>query len=135
MTASYSLKNKCDICGELIRLCDDLTVDLNYKITPINDLLTSLLIDNKKLSFIDLDCVKENRILNSPLKREENKEISSFIYSLGKSDVKSQIKIINGFKLYLSKCEERYLEDYNKHKKLYTSLGVFIGLTISIILI
>lgn len=132
---ALKLKRKYEICRELIKLCDYLIVDLEYRITPINELLEKSLNNSSYLSFISNENVKHKSDVKSILNRDENEEISLFLYSLGKSDVKSQLKQIKGFENYIKMSEKKYVDEYEKYRKLYLSFGFFIGTIISLVLI
>ncbi len=132
---SDRIKHRIDICRELVSLCDELTLDLNYKITPVMNLLQSKLIEKKRLDFIDFECVKNKTEIKSDLSIEENCELSEFLYSLGKSDVNSQLKLINGFRQYIEYSKNQYTQQYKRNSKVYISLGLFSGIVLSLVLI
>lgn len=129
------LKTKILICRELSSLCDSLLLDLEYRVTPARELLEKLLSSGKAthLSFISSDCLSAKRDILSPLSRSENEEISLFFYSLGKSDISSQKKLILSFREYINKAETAYSEKYKKDSKLYVSFGLFFGIVFSLI--
>ena len=56
--------------------------------------------------------------LDSPLNDEDSKRLSSFLYSLGKSDIKGQIKLIENFRNMMAEKEEYYKHEYAKKSKL-----------------
>lgn len=118
-------------------MCDMLCLDLGYTVTPITQLLNKILLDErlKNLSFISSENIKSSKQVNSCLSGNENTEISQFLYSLGKSDIKSQISLIQGFKEYINSAEAEYNALYNKNSKLYISFGFFGGVVISLILL
>lgn len=133
----YSIQNKRKylIYSDFCNLCDTLVLDIEYSATPVKSLIDNSLKNLKTLSFISFENLKENMALSSTLSSAENEKISSFLYSLGKSDVNSQIKLITGFKEYSKNCENKYLDQYQKYNKLYLSFGFFGGVIISLILI
>lgn len=128
-------KKQVDICQQLITLCDFILIDYESKLTPIIELVDELLSYEclKKLNFIGKDNLIFNKPIESCLSSEENEKISSLLYSLGKTDVNAQIKIIKNFKEYIKRSENNYLENYNKYKKLYLSIGFLSGVCICII--
>ena len=105
---SASSKNRVLICRELVSFCDMLSVDISFRNTPVTEYVSSLL---------------------------ENSELSAFLYSLGKSDSKSQLKLINAFREYIRGCETNYAEKYSKDSRLLISFGFFGGLILSLVLI
>lgn len=118
-------------------MCDMLCLDLGYTVTPITQLLNRILLDERlgNLNFISAENIKRNVQVVSCLSNSENLEISQFLYSLGKSDVHSQIKLINGFREYINARESEYISSFNKNSKLYITFGFFSGVVISLILI
>ena len=123
------------ICSELTALCDSLLLDLEYRRTPAKELLETALNSEKArhLSFIPSDCLSVKTGIASPLSDRENEEISGFLYSLGKTDVYSQIRLISSFRDYISSSQRAYTEKYGKDSKLYVSFGLFFGIVFSLI--
>jgi stage III sporulation protein AB len=134
---SNDLKQKILVCRQLSVMCDLLLIDLGYTVTPIYQLLDKVLNDERlnKLNFISFDNVKKYKNVESCLAYSDNQELSNFLYSLGKSDVKSQINLITGFKEYINIREADYNTQYSKNSKLYLSFGFFGGVVISLVLI
>lgn len=129
-------KEKLIVCNQLIHLCDLLIIDFGYTLTPSTLLIEKLLCDDSLnyLTFISKENVRSHKSINSCLTESENAKISDFLYSLGKTDVKGQIKLVESFKEYILICRNKYLESYNKNHKLYFSFGFFGGLALSLIL-
>ena len=128
-------KRQVDICQQLVSLCDFILIDYESKLTPIIELVDELLSYDslKKLNFITTENLIMNSQIDSCLSREENEKLSSFLYSLGKTDVNAQIQIIKSFREYIKRSEYDYLENYNKYKKLYLSIGFLSGVCVCII--
>lgn len=126
---SRGAEKKILICRKLVRLCELLSVDISFRSTPIVTLLGELLSYGElgALSFIDENSVKEKTIIKSLLSSEENAELSSFLFSLGKSDKQSQLKVIEGFKQYIKNSEKEYSEQLKKNERLYLAFGFFSG--------
>lgn len=118
--SSDSLRQRYKICSELKTLCDMMIVDLGYSVTPAVLMLDNFLSDSrfKHLNFFDSNCIKRLTSLESPLTDEDSKQLSSFLYSLGKSDVKGQIKLIDNFRNIMESKEEYYKQEYTKKSKL-----------------
>lgn len=112
-----------------------LLFDLEYRITPAKELLENALCSENTghLGFISSECLNEKKRIISPLSKSENSEISSFLYSLGKSDVNSQKILISSFKEYINYSLKTYSEKYKKDSKLYVSFGLFFGIVFSLI--
>lgn len=126
-------KKKFDICAELISFSNELLIDLEYAVTPLPNLLQKCIKNHKLLFFISTDNLLKKESADSILNDEENEAISTFIYSLGKSDINSQIKLINGFIEYISFIQKKYLNDYEKYKKINLSFSLFFGLMICLV--
>ena len=123
------------VCRELISFCDGLLLDLNYKITPAAELIEGV-VSSRKLKYlkaVDRDFLIREKRFASPLCQKDNEEISGFLFSLGKSDVKTQLKLINDFKEYINCRLNEYTEKHKKDSKLYVSFGVLFGVAFSFI--
>lgn len=118
--SSDLMRQRYKICSELKTLCDMMIVDLGYSVTPAVLMLDNFLSDSrfKHLNFFDSNCIKRLISLESPLTDEDSKRLSSFLYSLGKSDVKGQIKLIDNFRNIMESKEEYYKQEYTKKSKL-----------------
>ncbi|MGN0531980.1 MAG: hypothetical protein ACI4IN_04195 [Eubacterium sp.] len=131
---SNRIKQKIAICDDLIKLCDQLSVDMRYKQSSIIPFVLSY-IDGTSIGFIS----KENFYSNTPtasiLTIKENEQIGDFIYSLGKTDSKSQISIIEAFRQYMDSIKRGYCDAYNSKSKVYITFGICGGLMLSLLLI
>jgi stage III sporulation protein AB len=108
---------------------------LDYKITPAIELVDSALCSEniRFLDFISGENLLSKKEVNSPLSKEENDEISQFLFMLGKSDVVSQKKLITGFKSYINNALEAYKAKYKKDSKIYASFGFFFACALTIL--
>ena len=132
---SENSKKKVTVCSELVSFCDLLLLDLDYRITPAKELLENTL-KNENLShlnFISGSNLIEKKNIVSCLSKSENEDIAAFLYSLGKSDVNSQKKLINAFKERIKNSMNIYSQKYKKDSKLYLSFGFFFGIVFSLI--
>ena len=125
------------ICRELGLLCNALLCDISFRSTPVLPLLDALLSsdDYKSLNFISNENIKSRKEIQSPLKAEENTELSGFLYSLGKSDARSQELLIQSFREYIQKSENAYREKYQRDFRIYIAFGFFGSAVLSLILI
>ena len=112
-----------------------LLLDLSYRITPATELLSNALKSDGigHLDFISTEFIKEKAHINSVLSKQENEEISRFLYSLGKTDVASQKKLILSFREYINNALKAYSEKHKRDSKLYVSFGLFFGIVFSLI--
>lgn len=132
-----SLVKKRNTCHQLAVLCDIILCDLGYKMTSAPMLLSNALKDErlKDLSFLSEEYLKKKSVIKSCLSESENSELSVFLYSLGKSDVKTQTALVNGFKKYISNAENDYGARLSKNAKLYVALAFFCSTVVSIMVI
>ena len=137
ISISKKSADRITVCDELIFLCELINVDLSYKMTPATVLIDALLKDErlKHLGFINSSALVNKLTVNSLLCNKDNKEISEFLYSFGKSDRENQIKLVNAFKNYITESEKKYKEVYNRDSKLYRAFGFFGGVAIAVILL
>jgi hypothetical protein len=130
-----NIRNKVKICSELAKLCDFITADLSYRITPAKQLLESGIKGEgfKHLGFVSTDNIERKQTVNSPLSKDENGEISAFLYSLGKTDVSTQKALISDFKEYITNAMKAYDDKLKRNSKIYISFGLFFGALFSLI--
>lgn len=134
---SDNIRKKIKICEELLNVCDDILIDLNFKVTPVLTLFENC-IKNKRydtLNFLSVEDIQSLSEIKSPLSKTENKELAYFLYSLGKTDLKSQINLINSFKEYIAQVKLKYIEEYKKNSKLYITFSLFGSIVFSLILL
>lgn len=130
---SQRARTRVEICTELLQLCDLLILDVSFINTPLTELINGF--SFKYLDFLTIDNIVKKRCIKSPLTSDENREISTFLYSLGKSGPESQKTLIKGFKEYVNHLMSKYTAEYEKNSKLYLSFGFFSGALISLVLI
>ena len=130
---SRNLKKRVTVCKELIGLCDILSIDISQR----NNSLTKLLGDGRfqSLDFLNSEMLKQRMKINSPLSAEDNELVSDFIYSLGKSDSNSQLKLIETFRKSIEQSKRKYEVDYSENSRLYLAFGLFGGVVFSLIII
>ena len=128
---------RCNICRELASFCELLKNEIAVRQTPACEVVNSVNGRDsfKSLSFLNDDYIKSSKIPDSILTKEQNKKIGDFLYSLGKSDISSQLVQIDEFKQYISSAQEQYSLQYKSKSRLYVMLGVCSGIIISLTLI
>lgn len=128
---------RCNICRELVSFCELLKNEIAVRQTPACEVVNSINGRDsfKSLSFLNDDYIKSSKIPDSILTKEQNKKIGDFLYSLGKSDISSQLVQIDEFKQYISSAQEQYSLQYKSKSRLYVMLGVCSGIIISLTLI
>ena len=134
---SKKLEKRVKICFQLSSLCDALLYDMSYRATPVCTLLQTLIKSESfaELSFISDENIKHEKEIVSCLKSAENKELSRFLYSLGKSDIINQKRLIEGFKTYILHSLDYYEQAKTKNTKLYITFGAFFGIVSALIIV
>ena len=127
------VKRKAETASELIMFCDMLMLDIEFRNTPLTELLKSF--DFRYLDFLKIENIKNKEYISLPFNSNENEKLSSFLYQLGKTDIKGQLSIIKGFKEYSDIIYKKYSSQYEKSSKLYVSFGFFGGVIISLMII
>jgi len=69
------------------------------------------------------------------LKKHDIEKIKTFLNSLGKSDIDTQLRNIDFFKTELAKMEEVYVEEQKKYSRLALTLGICCGSILALIII
>lgn len=110
-----------------------LMLDIEFRNTPLTELIESF--DFKYLEFLKIESIKNSGNISFPFSENENEKLSSYLYQFGKTDVKGQIKIIEGLKEYVKSLLKKYSARYEKNAKLYISLGFFGGAVLSLMII
>ena len=103
-----------NICRELSSFCELLKNEIAVRQTPACEVVNSINGRDsfKSLSFLNDDYIKISKTPDSILTKEQNKKIGDFLYSLGKSDISSQLVQIDEFKQYISNAQEQYSLKY-----------------------
>lgn len=127
------VKRKAETANELIMFCDMLMLDIEFRNTPLTELLKSF--DFRYLDFLKIENIKNKGYISLPFNSNENEKLSSFLYQLGKTDVSGQLSLIKGFKEYSDIIYKKYSSQHEKSSKLYISFGFFGGIIISLMII
>lgn len=123
-------KSKIDYCDKMIYLGTQIKILLNT-VVPETDEIFLRLAKCEKLNGIDFLNIKTS----SPLKADENDVICEYIGSIGKYDVKTQIKKADEFCETFRLLKEDYRQYYQKHYKIIYALGFCGGAAFAIFLI
>ncbi len=125
-----TLRDKVSVCDELLSFCKMISLDISYSSSSVKQL-----IDDANINYLSSSCLQKDYILSTILDNAENKKISEFLYSLGKSNIESQRKNLGYFEEYLTGLKEKYEEIYISKSKMYFFISVCCGLIVSIVLI
>lgn len=125
------------ICIALEQLCRALEVEIGFRADAMPQLLEFLLKKQEfaVLSFLSAEQIKQRLPVDSLLSETENERLSQFLFSLGKSDLTSQKKLLEDFWAYMKQCEMHYSEKHSKQAGLYPAFGFFFGALISLLVI
>lgn len=117
--------------------CELLKNEITVRQTPVCDIVNSVKMrDSYRLvTFLSDEYVKNHKIPDSILSKSQNEKIGDFLYSLGKSDISSQLTLIDEFKQFIINVQEEYRLQYKSKSRLYIMLGVCSGIIISLTLI
>lgn len=127
---SNRLYKKVKICSDLSQFCDLLEREIRYTHTPIKDI-----IQKSNLSFVDEKCLYNRASNLTSLSKKENDDLADFIYSLGKSDIATQLLMINKYKHSINDAQRKYNDLYHSKSKIYISLGVCFGSVLTLVLL
>jgi len=117
--ADYSAKYNKRV-GTIKALQNDvetIRTEMSFNLKPLNQIL-------KKVS-LKLDT----------LKKQDTEKIKTFINSLGKSDIDTQLRNIDFFKTELAKMEEVYVDEQKKYSRLALTLGICCGSILALIIV
>lgn len=137
LTLCADIKRKIKICNQLIKLCEMLLVEFSFRQPPIIEAVKNIIkrCSLDSISFIDDEYFYSVKVTDTPLSKDENNELAIFIHSLGKSDLKSQVNIVNSFCEYIKEVKTKYSDMYASKSKVYLAMGFSLGLVLSLILV
>ena len=130
---SYKLKERVLLCRELLKLCDILIIDVSSRKNSVRRVIENNAVG--LLSFISFDMLIKPTVPDTVLDLNDSREIGEFIYSLGKSDTKSQLLVIESFKSYIKERERHYAKKYAEGSRLAMMFGFFGGVIIALTVI
>lgn len=135
--SANTILKRCNICGELMSFCELLKNEIIVRQTPVCDIVNSVKMRDsfRLVTFLSDEYVKNHMIPDSILSKSQNEKIGDFLYSLGKSDISSQLTLIDEFKQFIINAQEEYLLQYKSKSRLYIMLGACSGIIISLTLI
>ena len=140
MSGLYLIKvarERVMICDELLVFCNMLKTDISTRRTPLEIFIAGLR-DNPSfshISFLNSDIFISDKQIRSPLKSDDNRRISEFLFSLGKYDTKAQINEIEFFSSYIEKRKDEYEEVCKSKSRLCFTLCLCVGCVISLMLV
>lgn len=129
---SQTAKQRVLICKELVSFCDRLLMEIGSRQTPLLEILAQYEFRYLRIS---PQTVIGQAELYTALSDEDNRAVTEFLRSLGKSDSQTQKEMIDSFKEYMKNEERVYDEAYRKNARLYLAFGFFGGLLLSLLLI
>ncbi len=123
------------MCREILLLCDCIRRDFMYRMTPLHELLLQS-VESQHLTHLDfLLQYGEGDFVHTALPQEANGELNSFLASLGKSDLPTQMDLLSSFQNYMEKEEAHLKSHHARYAALQLAFGVFSGAIIVLFLI
>ncbi len=122
--------------------CQMLQDELSMRKTPIPEICTKFL-DERKGQFEDFlldwcEKIKAQEDIDKDkcrlLKNDEIKDLNTFLFSLGKTDLKDQLSHVAHYEKYFEKKTSECEEQSKKTGSMYFKLCVLLGLAVILIL-
>lgn len=127
--ASAGLKQRAKMLGLYIRLISEIEDNIRLKIG-----LTEMLSRDSSLMLLEYKDYNVN-FKKEGLLSEDVKLLESFFENIGLGDVKSGTELCRTYKDLLTKKEKEAEQEMMQKAKLYSLLGFFSGLFVSVMLI
>lgn len=134
-------KEKENFYNDFVRFLINLKTQINFLKTDIIQILNNYKTNNKNLNKLLLDYKnsivndKEFKIELNILTEDEKVEILTFFNTFGKSDLYTQIDLLEKYnKFFEDKLEEKRKLNV-KYGVMYKKLGILLGLLVCIVLI
>ena len=129
------IKSELKFYDSLVIACDSLIAGLSYSKATLKEILN---VDYPSESFRVLikNFLNEEKIeILENLTEDENLKVNSFLYSLGKSDAKTQKSTVLSYKNDFLRKREEMKKKYDKNYSLILKIGFSIGLMLFILVI
>lgn len=142
---SYVLKDK--FYKAMLAMCDGFISNINFKQNKLGELLSNLSVGQDKLLERPISLVKkvvikqtgESEFENAGciyfLKKEEKKELYTFISDIGDGNVVNEKQKYETLKYYLTQKSNEAENNRRKNETLCYKLSIAIGVVISILII
>ncbi len=133
---AFKTKERCETARQLIRMADRIAVELSFSADNSFKIISKLRKDKtlSNLEFLN-EIDLENVNIKTGLNPSDDEKVNSLFRSLGSTDVKSMIKILDSFKESISASLSGYCDYSRSHSRLYFAFGILGGLAVSIMLI
>ncbi len=114
----------------------DLIREMSFTMQTIEKVIDALRQKKDEFSKITVSFFDDNKKIESKILREDEKEdLKAYLNSVGKSDAKSQLKLLEGYKIKICDNVKIATLEEKKYKSFYIKLGFLFGLIIFIILL
>lgn len=142
---SYVLKDK--FYKAMLAMCDGFISNINFKQNKLGELLSNLSVGQDKLLERPISLVKkvvikqagESEFENAGclyfLKKEEKKELYTFISDIGDGNIVNEKQKYETLKYYLTQKSNEAENNRRKNETLCYKLSIAIGVVISILII
>ena len=116
---------------DMVYICKDLKNNIAFSKDKISELIKSSL---SNVHYFTRSVVSKDNKFTILCKKEDVKNISSFIGSLGNGDIDFEINNLNYYENFFDNLHDEAYEKYVKEGKMYPKLLIAIGIVICIIL-
>lgn len=134
----YALKTRerCETARQLLQMADMMAVELSFSADNSRKIINRLKKEKSlsRLTFLN-DINMENIDIKTGLNPADDEKVNMLFKSLGSTDVRSMLKIINSFKESISASLSGYTDYSRSHSRLFAAFGILGGLAVSIVLI
>ncbi len=121
LTLSHTLCNRVEVLRELQKAVEEAKDSISY-----SRLESKRIIENIKN--------KHTRIFEREINREDKKILDNFLSQLGSTDTASQLQFCNSTLNDIKRNLADALKDKNEKSKLYATLGICAGISVSILI-
>lgn len=131
LTIYFYYKERLAIYKDLKYICGTLSRNINFKKSPIDEILSS---NSLKVSFLTKFVIKKHEIASRILGKENADFVCNFFDSMGQGDVGYELSNIDYYKAEFEQMEVVAKDDLQKKGLLYFKLIIGLGLMVCIIL-
>lgn len=133
---AHKTKERCETARQLIQMADMMAVELSFSADNSFKIIKTLKKEKSlsRLAFLN-DIDLENIDIKTGLSPADDEKVNSLFKSLGSTDVKSMLKIIDSFKESISASLSGYCDYSRSHSRLFLAFGILGGLAVSIMLV
>lgn len=146
--ANYYIKRE-KLFFELCQFCEKLKTDIGFLLMPLEEILSeaseNYISGLKDITEVCKKIIESGNALTSEdlrrqlkcacINEEEKRLICGFFCMLGKSDEKTQLEQIEGYKQRFAAAELSCSADKKKYSSMYKKLGFLLGVAVCLFMI